>query len=187
VTLEAFYRAINRVAPSAIRVEADEATYNLHVMLRVDLEIALIENAIPVKDVPDLWRARMREYLGIVPSDDAAGVLQDIHWSAGLFGYFATYTLGNLIAAQLWEAFEREHPRFDERMRAGDFAPLLSWLRARLHRHGRKYEPQELVERATGSRIDPGPYLRYLERKYADVYGLAPTPPAGGRSDRYGR
>jgi carboxypeptidase Taq len=172
VTLDQFYRAINRVTPSAIRVEADEATYNLHVMLRVDLEISLIEGKIAVRDVPDLWNASMRDYLGITPENDASGVLQDVHWSAGLFGYFATYTLGNLIAAQLWDAFSRAHPGFEARMRTGDFAPLLSWLRTELHHHGRKYEPQELVERITGSRIDPGPYLRYLENKYSLIYAL---------------
>jgi carboxypeptidase Taq len=167
ITLDRFYRAINRVAPSAIRVEADEATYNLHVMLRVDLEIALLDGAVTVRDVPEIWNARMRDYLGITPADAASGALQDVHWSAGLFGYFATYTLGNLIAAQLWDAFARRHPRFDEEMRIGNFQPLLAWLRAELHQHGRKFEPQELVERATGSRIDPEPYLRYLENKYA--------------------
>jgi carboxypeptidase Taq len=172
VTLDRFHRAINRVAPSAIRVEADEATYNLHVMLRVDMEIALIEGRISVGDVPELWNVRMHESLGITPGNDAAGVLQDVHWSAGLLGYFATYTLGNVIAAQLWDAFTRSHPDVDDRMRAGDFAPLLSWLRAEIHRHGRKYEPQELVERATGSRIDPAPYLRYLQAKYAGIYDL---------------
>ncbi len=172
VSLDRFHRAINRVAPSAIRVEADEATYNLHVMLRVDLEIALIEGKLPVRDIPEIWKVSMQDYLGVTPDDDASGVLQDVHWSAGLLGYFATYTLGNLIAAQLWDAFSRSHPGFDDRMRAGDFAPLLSWLRTQLHQHGRKFEPQELVERATGSRIDPAPYLRYLQDKYSRIYGL---------------
>lgn len=172
VTVDRFYRAINRVEPSAIRVEADEATYNLHVMLRVDLEIGLVEGTIAVRDVPDLWRQRMHESLGITPADDAAGALQDVHWSAGLFGYFATYTLGNLIAAQLWDTFARAHPGFDDRMRAGDFAGLLTWLRAELHQHGRKYEPQDLVQRITGSRIDPAPYLNYLRTKYGSIYGV---------------
>ena len=171
VDLEQFYKAINRVTPSPIRVEADEATYNLHVMLRVDLEIGLIDGSIPVADVPALWNTRMQEYLGITPANDAAGVLQDVHWSAGLIGYFGTYTLGNLIAAQIWDAFTRRHPSFDDDMRRGNFAPLLTWLRSELHAHGRKYEPQELVERTTGSRVDPEPYLRYLEKKYAEVYG----------------
>jgi carboxypeptidase Taq len=172
VTVERFHRAINRVEPSPIRVEADEATYNLHVMLRVDLEIGLVEGRIAVRDVPELWNLGMQEYLGIAPEDHASGALQDVHWSAGLFGYFATYTLGNLIAAQLWETFSRTHPGFEDRMRAGDFAPLLSWLRTELHQHGRKFEPQELVERITGSRIDPAPYLRYLQTKYGGIYGL---------------
>jgi len=109
---------------------------------------------------------------GLTPPDDAVGVLQDIHWSAGLLGYFATYTLGNIIAAQLWECFERAHPDRDEQLRRGDFSSLLAWLRREVHQHGRKYQSQELVERITGSRIDPAPYLRYLQTKYSDVYGL---------------
>ena len=166
VTVEQFYRGINKVQPSLIRVEADEATYNLHVMLRVELEIALVEGTVSVRDLPELWNVRMQEYLGLSPPDTARGVLQDIHWSAGLFGYFATYTLGNLIAAQLWDRFGQVHPARDEDLRQGRFAPLLEWLRAELHQHGRAYKPQELVERICGSRIDPAPYLRYLEGKY---------------------
>lgn len=172
VTLEQFYKGINRVRPSFIRVEADEATYNLHVMLRVELEMALLEGTIAVRDLPDAWRTRMSGYLGLEPPDDATGVLQDIHWSAGLIGYFATYTLGNIIAAQLWEAFARAHPDRDEQIRQGDFSSLLAWLRREVHQHGRKYESQELVQRITGSRIDPAPYLRYLETKYSDVYAV---------------
>ena len=114
----------------------------------------------------------MQEYLGLTPPDDATGVLQDIHWSAGLFGYFATYTLGNLIAAQLWETLRARHIRIEtSRFARGDFSSLLGWLRREVHQHGRKFQPQELVERVTGSRIDPAPYLRYLETKYSDVYG----------------
>lgn len=172
VTLDRFYRGINKVAPSLIRVESDEATYNLHIMLRVELEIALLEGTVAVKDLPEAWNARMQEYFGITPPDAAKGVLQDIHWSIGAFGYFATYTLGNVISAQLWDAFQRAHPDRDDQIRRGEFAPLLSWLRANIHAHGRKFPPQELVERATGSRIDPEPYLRYLENKYRNVYGL---------------
>jgi len=166
VTADTFYTAINRVQPTLIRVEADEATYNLHIMLRVELEIALIEGTVRVADLPDAWNARMQEYLGLTPPNDATGVLQDIHWSAGLFGYFATYTLGNLIAAQLWERFGAVHPGRDADIGRGDFSALLSWLRSELHRHGRKFEPKELVERITGSPVDPEPYLRYLEQKY---------------------
>lgn len=167
VSAAAFYAAINRVRPTLIRVEADEATYNLHIMLRVELELALIEGSLRVADLPDAWNTRMQEYLGLTPPDDARGVLQDIHWSAGLFGYFATYTLGNLIAAQLWDRFGRLHTARDADIGRGDFSALLSWLRSELHRHGRKFEPQELVERVTGSPVSPEPYLRYLEEKYA--------------------
>jgi carboxypeptidase Taq len=114
----------------------------------------------------------MDQYLGVRPPDDASGVLQDIHWSAGLLGYFGTYTLGNLISAQLWERAAQAHPSLDEDIRRGDFSALLSWLRSEIHRHGRMFTPQELVQRAAGSRIDPQPYLRYLERKYGEIYGL---------------
>ena len=172
VTVERFYQAINKVQPSLIRVEADEATYNLHVMLRVELEIGLVEGTIAVKDLPEIWTARMQDYLGVTPPDDATGMLQDIHWSAGLFGYFATYTLGNLIAAQLWETFGTIEPDRDNQIGRGEFAPLLSWLRAELHEHGRTYRPQELVTRMTGSPIDATPYLNYLETKYGAVYGM---------------
>ena len=153
--------------PSFIRVEADEATYNLHIMLRVELELALIEGSLAVADLPEAWNARMQEYLDLTPPDAAKGVLQDIHWAAGLFGYFATYTLGNVIAAQLWERFGAVHPQRDADIGRGDFSALLSWLRSELHQHGRKFEPQELVERITGSSVSPEPYLRYLEQKYA--------------------
>jgi carboxypeptidase Taq len=166
VTTEQFYRAVNRVRPTLVRVEADEATYNLHVMLRVELELAMIEGALDVGDLPEAWNARMQEYLGLTPPDDSKGVLQDIHWSAGLFGYFATYTLGNVIAAQLWERFATVHPSRDADIGRGQFSALLAWLRSELHHHGRKFEPLELIERASGSAVHPEPYLRYLEAKY---------------------
>jgi carboxypeptidase Taq len=172
VGLDDFYRAINAVQPSLIRVEADEATYNLHVMMRVELEIALVEGRLDAADLPEAWNRLMEEYLGIRSPDDATGVLQDIHWSAGLFGYFATYTLGNLVSAQLWERFTTAHTGTDAEIRRGDFSTLLAWLRREVHQHGRKYEPQELVERSTRSRIETGPYLRYLERKFGEIYGL---------------
>jgi carboxypeptidase Taq len=172
VPLDPFYRGINKVTPSLIRVESDEATYNLHIMLRVELEIALLDGTLRVPDLPDAWNARMRDYLGVTPSDDAHGVLQDIHWSIGLFGYFATYTLGNVISAQLWGAYRRANPERDNELCRGEFGPLLSWLRGSIHKHGRKFPPQELVERATGARITPEPYLRYLESKYGEIYAL---------------
>jgi len=172
VSLEQFYRAINRVEPSLIRVESDEATYNLHVMLRVEMEMGLIEGRVEVDALPDMWGALMEQYLGVRPSDNRTGVLQDIHWSAGLFGYFATYTLGNLVSAQLWESFTRAVPEGEDEIRRGQFSGLLSWLRNHVHQYGRKYQPQELVRRATDAPIDPAPYLRYLRGKYSEIYGL---------------
>ncbi len=172
VSLDQFYRGINQVQPSYIRVEADEATYNLHIMLRLEMEIAMLEGSILIRDLPEIWKAKMEDYLGIVPPDDTQGVLQDIHWSAGLLGYFSTYALGNLISVQLWEKFKSLNPQLDDQLRSGNFEPLLTWLRSGIHQSGRKYQPQELVERVTGSKIDSAPYLRYLKSKYGEIYGL---------------
>jgi carboxypeptidase Taq len=174
IPLERFHRGINRVQPSLIRTEADEATYNLHIMLRFELELALIGGGLAVRELPEAWNERMREHLGIVPPDDASGVLQDVHWSAGLIGYFPTYALGNLISVQVWEAAARDLPGLESQIRAGEFAQLLAWLREKIHRHGRKFDSQELVRRVTGSPIDPQPYLRYLERKFGGLYPLVP-------------
>lgn len=172
VTAEQFYRGINQVRPSLIRVEADEATYNLHVMLRTELEIGLIDGSIAVDALPDLWRERMQAYLGVAPATNALGPLQDVHWSAGLFGYFPTYTLGNVIASQIWARLGEMIPDRDRQVASGEFGMLLSWLRSELHQHGRGFHTQEMVTRLTGTRVDPEPYLRYLEQKYGDIYGL---------------
>jgi len=172
IPLEKFYKGINKVQPSLIRVEADEATYNLHIMLRLEMEIALIEGKVAARDMPDLWNARMQEYLGVTPSDDAKGVLQDMHWSGGAIGYFSTYALGNLISAQLWEKINQDIPDLVEQIRQGKFEALLGWLREKIHRHGAKFEPQELVQKVTGSKIDPAPYLGYLNKKYSEIYDL---------------
>lgn len=169
---EAFYKAINRVAPSFIRVEADEATYNLHIMLRLEMEIDLLEGTVEVKDLPDVWDERFQAYIGVTPPDSAKGVLQDVHWSYGLMGYFATYALGNLISAQLWEVIQRDLPDTDAQIGKGEFAPLLGWLREKIHRHGAKFEPQELVQRVTGSKIDGAAYIRYLQKKFGEIYGV---------------
>lgn len=168
--LDNFYRGINRVEPSLIRVEADEATYNLHIMLRLELEIGIIEGKFSAKDLPDIWNAKMKEYLGIEPENDAQGVLQDVHWSWGEFGYFSTYALGNLISVQLWDKISADIPDLEERISDGDFNSLLVWLRKNIHSHGRKFMPQELVKRVTGRGIDPDPYLKYLEDKYRKIY-----------------
>jgi carboxypeptidase Taq len=172
VDLETFYKGINKVEPSLIRVEADEATYNLHIMLRLELEIALMEGSLEVKDLPQVWNAAMETSLGVTPPNDALGVLQDIHWSSGMIGYFSTYALGNLISAQLWECVIRDIPDLPEQVRRGEFAALTGWMREKIHRHGAKFEPQELVQRVTGSKIDPAPYIRYLQKKYGDIYGF---------------
>ncbi len=172
VSLEAFYKAINKVEPTLIRVNADEATYNLHIMLRLELEIGMVEGKIAIKDLPEIWNAKMQEYLGITPPNDAKGVLQDIHWSGGSIGYFSTYALGNLVSAQLWEKINSDIPDLDDQIRKGNFSELLGWLRKNIHRHGRKYDPQVLVETVTGSKITPEPYVRYLTKKYGEIYGL---------------
>ncbi len=172
ISLENFYKGINKVEPSLIRVEADEATYNLHVMLRLEIEIALMDGSLEVRDLPEAWNARMRDYLSLTPPNDALGVLQDVHWSNGYIGYFSTYALGNLISLQLWEAMRAEIPDLDEQIRRGEFSNLLGWLREKIHHHGKKFQPQELVERVTGSKIDSAPYMRYLNEKYSQIYGL---------------
>jgi carboxypeptidase Taq len=172
VDLLDFYKAINKVEPSLIRVEADEATYNLHIMLRLEMEIALMEGALDVKDLPEAWNTRMEEYLGVLPPNDVQGVLQDVHWSGGLIGYFATYALGNLISVQLWDAIQKDIPDLEDQIRHGEFAGLLGWLRKNIHQYGAMFKPQELVERATGSKIDPAPYLQYLRQKYGEIYNL---------------
>jgi carboxypeptidase Taq len=172
VPLDKFYAGINKVAPSLIRVEADEATYNLHIMLRLELEIALIEGQLEVADLPQAWNDRIQDYLGVTPPNDAQGVLQDVHWSSGYLGYFSTYALGNLIAVQLWDLVNRDIPDLSEQIRQGEFAALTGWMREKVHQHGAKFEPQELVQRITGSKIDPAPYLRYLTDKYGKIYGI---------------
>jgi carboxypeptidase Taq len=141
-------------------------------MLRLDIEIALLEGKVAVKDLPALWNAKMEEYLGITPPNDAVGVLQDIHWSGGMVGYFPTYALGNLVSAQLWEKINQDIPDLTDQIRAGKFEALLAWLREKIHRHGAKFEPQELVQKVTGSRIDPAAYIRYLTKKFGEIYGL---------------
>lgn len=166
VTLEEFYRAVNCVKPSFIRVEADEVTYNLHVIARFELELAMLEGALEPAGLPEAWNAKYRDLLGIEPPDDLLGCLQDVHWSAGLIGYFPTYTLGNVMSVQIFAAASKAIPDLDGRIEAGDHGPLLAWLRENIHRQGSRYQPDELLERVTGSRLDARPYLRYLTRKF---------------------
>ncbi len=164
------YRAANRVAPSLIRVDADECTYNLHVILRFEVEIALMEGSIRPEHVPELWNSKMRVYLGVDAPDDAHGCLQDIHWAHGSFGYFPTYALGNLYSAQLMEQAKKDIPDLLNNVERDAFPQLLAWLRDRVHRHGRMKNAAEIIESATGTPPSPEPFLRYLEEKYAVLY-----------------
>ena len=168
---QALYRAVNRVNPSLIRVEADEVTYNFHVMLRFALEMRLLDGSLKVADLPEAWNAQMQEDLGLTPPDDAQGVLQDIHWSAGLIGYFPTYTLGNLLSVQLLEAAQRD-PAIAACVQAAEYGPLREWLVQHVHRHGRSRTPEELTVQATGRPLTADPYVAYLHAKYEDIYNL---------------
>jgi carboxypeptidase Taq len=173
VDVEGFYRAINKVQPSVIRVEADEVTYNLHILLRFEIENDLLEERLQVREVPDAWNAKMEEYLGVEPPTHAEGALQDIHWTfSGDLGTFPGYTIGNLVGAQLMVAIEADLPDLTERLERGDFAPLLAWLRERVHRHGRKFTPAEILERAIGKPLDAGPWIAYVQSKFGEIYGL---------------
>ena len=169
---DTLFRAVNRVEPSLIRVEADEATYALHIILRFELEQDLIEGRLAIADLPEAWNAKMRDYLGVEVPDDAHGVLQDVHWSAGLIGYFPTYALGNLIAGQLWERVHRDLPDLAEELAAGNLQTLREWLREHVHRHGAKFESAQLLERVVGSGIEVAPFVSYLKAKLSAVYGL---------------
>lgn len=172
VSLDAFVGAINAVSPSYIRVEADEVTYGLHIILRFELEREMIEGKVAVKDIPEAWNTRMVELLGITPPSDREGCLQDIHWSMGTFGYFPTYALGNLYAAQFHSAAGRAIPDLEDRVRRGDFATLLDWLRDNIYRHGQRYRAGELVRNVTGSELSTEPFMTYLREKFSPIYGL---------------
>ncbi len=172
VTVEQFYKGINKVAPSFIRVEADEATYNLHIILRFELEKDILTGKVKVEELPQAWNDRFEQYLGIVPPNDAEGVLQDVHWSAGLFGYFPTYALGNLLSVQYYNAALKAHPGIPAEIEQGKFSTLLTWLNENVHQHGRKFTGAELTQRITGEGIQSDDYIAYLESKFGEVYGL---------------
>jgi carboxypeptidase Taq len=172
IDLDTFYKGINRVEPSLIRVEADEATYNLHIMLRLEIEIGLIEGTIKTEDLPEIWNQKMQDYLGVRPPNDSLGVLQDVHWSGGMLGYFSTYALGNLISVQLWEKMLSDNPNIPDELAKGKSSTILEWMVEHVHQYGSKYEPQELLVKITGSKISPEPYINYLETKYKKIYGI---------------
>ena len=173
IDLDTWYRGINRVAPGLIRVESDEVTYSLHIILRFELEQELVSGTLAPADLPEAWAAKMQELLGVEVPDDRRGVLQDVHWTRASYGYFPTYALGNVLSVQIWRAVEEELPDLDAQLEAGEFAPLYESLQRRLYRHGAKFTPMETLERAIGaSEIDPQPYLAYLREKVA---GLQPA------------
>lgn len=170
VTLDQFYKAINKVVPSFIRVESDEITYSLHVILRFELEKQLIEGSLKVKEIPEAWNEKMKAYLGICPKTDKEGCLQDIHWSMGGFGYFPTYALGNLYAAHLFDAFENAHPDWKKGVEKGDLHFIKVWLGEMIHKHGRAFTATELIKRIDGKKLSHEPYLAYLTAKYKEIY-----------------
>ena len=173
VDLIAFYHAINKVQPSLIRVEADEVTYNLHVIIRFELECELLEGKLTIAELPEAWNARYQEYLGVSSPTYSDGVLQDVHWFAGLIGgMFQGYTLGNILSGQFYAAARKAIPNLHQQWEEGNFEPLHTWLRENIYRHGRKYTTLELVKRVTGGPIELGPYQEYLTTKYSDIYGL---------------
>jgi carboxypeptidase Taq len=164
--LPEFLAAITRVEPGLIRTDADEVTYDFHIMLRVEIEAELVKGDLAARDVPEIWRQRMKENLGLEVPNDREGCLQDVHWSAGLVGSFCTYTVGNIMAAQLFEA-ARKQPEVSGALERGDVGPLSAWLRDKVWRHGRRYRRDELLTMATGRALDPAPYLRHLGARYA--------------------
>lgn len=173
VSLDDIHRAINTVEPSLVRVEADECTYNLHIFLRFEIEVELIEERLKVADVPEYWNAKMKDYLGLDVPNDRLGCLQDIHWSHASIGYFPTYALGNLYASQFFARILEDHPTLWDDIAAGNFAPLLDWLRTNIHSVGRRMTASELVRHVTGKDLSAEPYLNYLETKYSELYNLS--------------
>jgi carboxypeptidase Taq len=173
VLFDDFYPAINMVKPSLIRVEADELTYNLHIMVRFEIELALIEGQLQVEELPTAWNDKMQDYLGIKPDRDAEGVLQDVHWSMGAFGYFPTYALGNLYASMLYDQALQDIPGLEEGIARGSLLPLRDWLNENIHQYARQFTSKEIVQRVTGHSLSTEPFLHYLERKFGKLYGFS--------------
>ncbi len=167
-----FYNAANRVIPSLIRTEADELTYHFHVMIRYEIEKALIEGSLDPRDLQATWNKLYGQYLGVTPADDNTGILQDVHWSHGSFGYFPTYTLGSFYAAQFYAKALKDIDGLQEQIANGHFADLLQWLRQNIHKHGRRYNSEELCERVTGKKLDAAFFMEYIQQKYTNIYGL---------------
>ncbi|MBT2649324.1 carboxypeptidase M32 [Bacillus sp. ISL-34] len=172
VTLDEFYRGINESKPSFIRIDADELTYPLHIMIRYELEKALFNGELEVKDLPEVWNEKYKDYLGIVPENDAMGVLQDVHWADGSFGYFPSYALGYMYAAQIKQSMLKDLPDFDELLEAGDIAPIRKWLNEKIHKYGKIKKPLEILRETTGEGLNVQYLIKYLENKYKEVYKI---------------
>lgn len=167
VDAEQFYAGINRVQPGPIRIGSDELSYNLHILVRFELECEILERKVPIRELPDAWNAKYKEYLGVEPKDDGEGCLQDVHWSRGSVGYFPTYSMGNLISWQVWEALQGDVPNTDELMEKGEFGPILAWLTEMIYSQGTRYRPGELVQRVTGKPMGPEAYIAGMRAKYS--------------------
>ncbi|MGB1656775.1 MAG: carboxypeptidase M32 [Longimicrobiales bacterium] len=172
IDAETFWRAVNRVEPGFIRVESDELTYDFHIMLRVDLEAALIDGSVSVAELPEAWNAKVKEYLGLDVPNDRLGVLQDVHWSSGQVGTFCNYTIGNVMAGQLFHT-ARKDQRIRDGLASAEYAPLREWMTEHVHRHGRRYTREQLLENSTGEGLEPRYYIEHLSSKYSEIYGLA--------------
>ncbi|UJF36349.1 carboxypeptidase M32 [Paenibacillus hexagrammi] len=172
IDVDTFYKANNHIHPSLIRIEADELTYNLHIMIRYELEKELINGSIQVADLPEAWNAKYKEYLGVVPANNGEGVLQDVHWAGGAFGYFPSYSLGNMYAAQFTNTLRKELPNFDQLIEAGNLAPIKEWLTDKIYQYGKLLTPSEIVMQVTGEELNPDYLVQYLEDKYKEIYGI---------------
>ena len=172
VDIEDFYLAANKVENSLIRIEADELTYNLHIIIRYEIEKKLFNEGLAVKDLPETWNAKYKEYLGIMPPNDGMGVLQDVHWSGGDFGYFASYSLGNMYAAQFLYTMRKELPNLDQLIEEGNLAPIKEWLTDKVYKYGKSEKPSEIILRVTGEELNPDYLADYLEEKYKEIYKL---------------
>ena len=172
VSNEDFFKAVNVIEPSLIRVESDESTYDFHIMLRVDIESMLVDKSLKVDDLPSVWNEQIKKYLGLEVPNDSEGVLQDIHWSGGQFGTFCNYTIGNVMAAQLINTMDKDQPQIREEINKANYEPLLNWLKTNIHQHGRRYTRNELLEKSTGEKLNAKPYINYLKNKASQVYGV---------------
>jgi carboxypeptidase Taq len=172
VSAEQFYKGVNKVEPSLIRTEADEITYHIHVLIRYEIEKALLTNELDPKDLPGAWSEMYKKYLGVTPPDDKRGVLQDVHWSHGSFGYFPTYSLGSFYAAQFFDQAQKDDPGITAALQQGQYSGLLQWLRTKVHIHGRRYRSEELCQNITGKGLDLSSFMNYATNKYAGVYEI---------------